>query len=65
MAGHLGHLRGAARDAAANVPAASPGLAVRSAPTGGCSVGYAATNWPGGFTATVTLRNTGATMIDG
>ncbi|MFI5834227.1 glycoside hydrolase family 44 protein [Micromonospora sp. NPDC051300] len=57
-----------ARDAAGNVSAVSPGLAVRTAPatpTGGCSVGYAANSWPGGFTATVTVTNTGTTAIDG
>ncbi|MEV0005835.1 glycoside hydrolase family 44 protein [Micromonospora sp. NPDC050980] len=57
-----------ARDAAGNVSAASPGLAVRTAPTtpaGGCAVGWAANSWPGGFTATVTIRNTGSTAVDG
>ncbi|WP_254909927.1 glycoside hydrolase family 44 protein [Micromonospora sp. NBS 11-29] len=57
-----------ARDAAGNVSAASPGLAVRTAPaapTGGCTVGYSANSWPGGFTATVTIKNTGTTAIDG
>ncbi|MEU8180804.1 glycoside hydrolase family 44 protein [Micromonospora sp. NPDC049047] len=57
-----------ARDAAGNVSAASPGLTVRTAPTAptaGCTVGYTATSWPGGFTASVTIKNTGATAIDG
>ncbi|WFE37324.1 glycoside hydrolase family 44 protein [Micromonospora sp. WMMD998] len=57
-----------ARDAAGNVSAASPGLAVRTAPAtpaGGCSVGWTANSWPGGFTATVTIKNTGTTTIDG
>ncbi|MDX5459533.1 cellulose binding domain-containing protein [Micromonospora tulbaghiae] len=38
---------------------------VPAAPTGGCSAGYAASTWPGGFTATVTVKNTGTTAIDG
>ena len=57
-----------ARDAAGNVSAASPGLTVRTAPTAptvGCTVGYAANSWPGGFTASVTIKNTGTTAIDG
>ncbi|MDG4804172.1 glycoside hydrolase family 44 protein [Micromonospora sp. WMMD980] len=57
-----------ARDAAGNASAASPGLAVRTAPaapTGGCAVGWTANSWPGGFTATVTIKNTGTTAIDG
>ncbi|MFC4145907.1 cellulose binding domain-containing protein [Micromonospora mangrovi] len=58
-----------ARDAAGNVSAASPGLVVRTAPattpTGGCAVTWSANSWPGGFTATVTIRNTGSTAIDG
>ena len=36
-----------------------------AAPTGGCSVGNAANTWHGGFTATVTVKNTGTTAIDG
>ncbi|MEV1144673.1 glycoside hydrolase family 44 protein [Micromonospora sp. NPDC049799] len=56
-----------ARDAAGNVSAASPQLAVRTAvrPNGGCRVTYAANTWPGGFTATVTVTNAGAVAIDG
>jgi cellulase/cellobiase CelA1 len=57
-----------ARDAAGNVSAASPGLTIRTAPatpTGGCRVGYAASGWPGGFTARLTITNTGTTVIDG
>ncbi|SCF41127.1 glycoside hydrolase family 44 protein [Micromonospora mirobrigensis] len=58
-----------ARDAAGNVSAASPGLTVRTAPvgtpTGGCTVGWTTSSWPGGFTATVTITNTGSTAIDG
>ncbi|SBT44864.1 glycoside hydrolase family 44 protein [Micromonospora auratinigra] len=58
-----------ARDAAGNVSAASPGLSVRTAPattpTGGCAVTWAANSWPGGFTATITIKNTGSAAIDG
>ncbi|MFD1830611.1 cellulose binding domain-containing protein [Streptomyces desertarenae] len=32
---------------------------------GSCEVAYTATSWPGGFTADVTVRNTGTTAIDG
>ncbi|WP_231933576.1 glycoside hydrolase family 44 protein [Micromonospora coxensis] len=58
-----------ARDAAGNVSAASPGLTVKTAPsttpTAGCTVRYAANTWPGGFTANVTVTNSGTTPIDG
>ncbi|SCL71688.1 Fibronectin type III domain-containing protein [Micromonospora citrea] len=56
-----------ARDAAGNVSTASPGLPVRTAPapTGGCRVTWKTNSWPGGFTANITIANTGTTAIDG
>ncbi len=34
-------------------------------PQGGCEVAYEPTVWQGGFTANVTVRNTGSTAVDG
>jgi Cellulose binding domain len=34
-------------------------------PGAGCVVSYTATNWPGAFTAKVTISNRGSTSIDG
>ncbi|CAL9596416.1 GH12 family glycosyl hydrolase domain-containing protein [Streptomyces sp. enrichment culture] len=34
-------------------------------PTGGCQVAYDTTVWQGGFTANVTVKNTGSTAVDG
>ncbi len=36
-----------------------------SSPTGSCHVTYAANEWPGGFTANVTITNTGTNAING
>ncbi|MEV4464413.1 glycoside hydrolase family 9 protein [Micromonospora echinofusca] len=55
-------------DAAGNVSAASAPVAVTTAdpPTsGGCAVTWTASSWDTGFTANVTLTNTGTTTIDG
>ncbi len=55
-------------DAAGNTSAASAPVAVTTAapPVGGtCSVGYATTDWNTGFTATVSITNTGTTAING
>ncbi|MGW1450097.1 cellulose binding domain-containing protein [Micromonospora sp. NPDC002411] len=55
-------------DAAGNTSAASAPVAVTTAapPVGGaCSVGYATTDWNTGFTANVTITNTGTTAING
>ncbi|MFL6052402.1 MAG: cellulose binding domain-containing protein [Actinoallomurus sp.] len=57
-----------ARDAAGNVSPASPSLTVRTAATsaGTCKVAYTiAGNWQGGFSANVTVTNTGKTAVDG
>lgn len=56
-----------ARDAAGNVSPASASLTVRTAATsaGTCKVGYTiSSSWPGGFTANVTVTNTGKTAVD-
>ena len=37
----------------------------RSASTAACSVGYKANSWTGGFTADVTVKNTGTAAISG
>ncbi|MCG5466120.1 glycoside hydrolase family 9 protein [Micromonospora sp. NPDC053740] len=55
-------------DAAGNTSAASTPVAVTTAapPVGGtCTVGYATTDWGGGFTANVSITNTGTTAING
>ncbi|HTF10999.1 MAG TPA: cellulose binding domain-containing protein [Asanoa sp.] len=58
-----------ARDAAGNVSAASPGRTVTTAGSGGggsaCRVRYAANAWNNGFTADVTVTNTGTSGING
>ncbi|MEV4655829.1 glycoside hydrolase family 9 protein [Micromonospora sp. NPDC049301] len=55
-------------DAAGNTSAASAPVTVTTAPPpvgGACAVGYATSDWSTGFTATVTITNTGATAISG
>lgn len=55
-------------DAAGNVSAASPGVTVTTtAPPagGGCAVTWTANNWDTGFTANITIANTGTTPING
>ncbi|MBM7493279.1 chitodextrinase [Micromonospora luteifusca] len=55
-------------DAAGNTSAASAPVAVTTAPPpvgGTCTVGYATTDWSTGFTATVTITNTGTSAING
>ncbi|MEH1164459.1 glycoside hydrolase family 9 protein [Micromonospora sp. CPCC 205539] len=55
-------------DAAGNTSAASAPVAVTTAPpptSNACSVGYATNDWSTGFTATVTITNTGTTAING
>lgn len=60
-----------ARDAAGNRSARSAAIAVTTdeggtAPAGSCSVGYKVVGeWPGGFQGEITIRNTGASAIDG
>jgi chitodextrinase len=59
-----------ARDAAGNVSAASPGRTVTTANGSGngggaCRVRYAANTWSNGFTADVTVTNTGSSTING
>ncbi|THA28300.1 beta-mannosidase [Streptomyces sp. A1277] len=60
-----------ARDAAGNRSARSAAVAVTTdeggtAPAGSCSVGYKVVGeWPGGFQGEITIRNTGASAIDG
>ncbi|RLP86853.1 glycoside hydrolase family 9 protein [Micromonospora sp. CV4] len=55
-------------DAAGNTSAASAPVTVTTAPppvTGACTVGYATNDWSTGFTAAVTITNTGTTAING
>ncbi|GAB3956712.1 hypothetical protein GCM10027614_69800 [Micromonospora vulcania] len=59
-----------ARDGAGNTSAASPVLSVTTPPAappagGTCAVGYVTSDWNTGFTATVTITNTGTTAING
>jgi mannan endo-1,4-beta-mannosidase len=60
-----------ARDAVPNFSPDSPTVAVTTLPDGGgargCRVSYAASNWGGsnGFTASLTITNTGAATING
>ncbi|MBB4910106.1 endo-1,4-beta-xylanase [Actinophytocola algeriensis] len=58
-----------ARDGAGNLsaPSASVTFTTTEGQAGTCVVGYNATNWGGGggFTATVTISNTGTTTVDG
>jgi hypothetical protein len=44
---------------------ATANLVITGAATGGCHVTYAPNNWQGGFTATVTIANTGSSAING
>ncbi|GAB1690410.1 hypothetical protein KRM28CT15_22130 [Krasilnikovia sp. M28-CT-15] len=48
-------------------PTTPPTSAPTTPPTGGpgCTVAYRTNDWPGGFTADVTVTNTGASAIDG
>ncbi|MFC7614838.1 glycoside hydrolase family 9 protein [Actinokineospora soli] len=51
-----------AKDTAGQSSPLSPRVVVKtSAPPGGCKVVYTANTWPGGFTASLTLTNTGTT----
>ncbi|MFF0173430.1 glycoside hydrolase family 9 protein [Micromonospora profundi] len=55
-------------DAAGNTSAASAPVSVTTAPPpvgGTCSVGYVTNDWSTGFTATVTITNTGTTALNG
>ncbi|MGC4807407.1 glycoside hydrolase family 9 protein [Micromonospora sp. DT233] len=58
-----------ALDAAGNPSTPSPGVTVTTTgtptPTAGCKVGYSTSDWSAGFTATVTLTNTGTTALTG
>jgi hypothetical protein len=53
---------GAVAPAAAVTPAATP---ASSAPAAVCQVTYAMDVWEGGFTASITIKNTGTTAING
>jgi chitin-binding protein len=59
-----------ARDAAGNTSPPSAAVTVRTGsgggtPTGSCSVGYTvASSWSGGFTANVSVKNTGTTAVN-
>jgi hypothetical protein len=48
-------------------PSASPSASPSSSPgpTGSCHVSYAATEWPGGFTANITINNLGTSPVNG
>jgi acetylxylan esterase len=46
-------------------PAPSSPAPSSPAPTGGCRVGYTVNSWNTGFTASVTVTNTGATTVNG
>ncbi|GGM27427.1 glycoside hydrolase family 9 protein [Micromonospora yangpuensis] len=54
-----------ALDAAGNPSAPSPSVTVTtgSTPTSSCRIGYATNDWSNGFTATVTVTNTGTTAL--
>jgi chitodextrinase len=58
-----------ARDAAGNTSQASGAVSVTTTGggggTGACRVGYAVNQWNTGFTATVTVTNTGTTTVNG
>jgi endoglucanase len=57
-----------ARDAAGNTSAASGPVSVTTLPVGGgsCDVAYVIeSQWPGGFTGKVTIKNTGAAPFNG
>ena len=57
-----------ARDGAGNLSTPSPIGSFTTLPGGGpCRVAYTASNWGGanGFTATITITNTGTTTVDG
>ncbi|MDG4820656.1 cellulose binding domain-containing protein [Asanoa sp. WMMD1127] len=58
-----------ARDAAGNVSASSPGRTVTTSGSGSgggaCRVRYAANAWNNGFTADVTVTNTGTSTVNG
>ncbi|MFC7549411.1 glycoside hydrolase family 9 protein [Plantactinospora sp. GCM10030261] len=55
-------------DAAGNVSAPSPTVTVTTgpaAPASSCRVGYATSDWSSGFTASVTITNTGTATLTG
>ena len=58
-----------ARDGAGNRSAASPVLEVTTpvtpTPTGDCRVGYVTSDWSTGFTANITITNTGTATLNG
>ncbi|SCG66516.1 processive endocellulase [Micromonospora echinaurantiaca] len=58
-----------ARDGAGNRSAASPVLEVTTpvtpTPTADCRVGYVTSDWSTGFTANITITNTGTTALNG
>jgi cellulase/cellobiase CelA1 len=42
-----------------------PGITPTPTPGGGCQVSYTVNQWPGGFTANLTVTNTGSSTING
>lgn len=46
-------------------PTGSPAPSPTPTPSGSCQVSYAASNWQGGFTANVTITNTGTSPVNG
>jgi acetylxylan esterase len=56
-----------AQDAAGNVsnPSAPVTFTTAQAANGTCKVGYTVNQWPGGFTASVTVTNTGPAAVNG
>jgi Glycosyl hydrolase family 48/Cellulose binding domain/Putative Ig domain/Bacterial Ig domain len=46
-------------------PSPSPSPSTSSPPTSGCSVTYTPDQWTGGFTANITISNTGTSAING
>jgi len=46
-------------------PVRTPTPTATPSPGSGCKVGYSVNQWPGGFTANITLTNTGSTTING
>jgi len=55
-----------ATDTTGAVGSATFGWTISGLTSGGtCHIGYAANEWPGGFTANVTINNTGSTTVNG
>lgn len=50
---------------AGTVTTVTADLVITQSATGGCHVTYAPSNWPGGFTANVTITNSGSSAVNG